>query len=427
LKTVVTSKLFLEKVKVHPPGEVIYAEDLAEKPKIAEKMAALFGALFLPMGSLQKFCGASRKTRLDDTATVIFSSGSTGEPKGVVLSHYNIASNVAQLLQVFMLHKGDRILGILPFFHSFGFTGTLCLPAASGIGAVFHPSPLDSRAIGALVSQHSVTMLLATPTFLNTYTRRCTPEDFGSLRIVMAGAEKLPDRISMAFEDQFGIRPLEGYGTTECSPVVAVNTYDFRAAQFRQVGAKRGTIGHPLPGIAIRIVDPETGELRGIGEPGLLLVRGPNIMQGYLNHPEKTAEVLKDGWYNTGDIATVDEEGFLRITDRLSRFSKIGGEMVPHIKIEEKLQEIAQATDQVFAVTAVPDEKKGERLIVLTTLPEDELAKTIEQFAKAELPALWKPRADNFLRIESLPYLGTGKLDLRRLRELALELAGANK
>jgi acyl-[acyl-carrier-protein]-phospholipid O-acyltransferase/long-chain-fatty-acid--[acyl-carrier-protein] ligase len=243
----------------------------------------------------------------------------------------------------------------------------------------------------------------------------------------MAGAEKLPDRISIAFEDQFGIRPLEGYGCTECSPVVAVNTYDFRAAQFRQVGAKRGTIGHPLPGIAIRIVDPETGELRGTTEPGLLLVRGPNIMQGYLNRPEKTAEVLKDGWYNTGDIATVDEDGFLRITDRLSRFSKIGGEMVPHIKVEEKLQEIAQATEQVFAVTAVPDEKKGERLIVLTTLSEENLDTILEGFAKADLPALWKPRPDSFMRIEALPYLGTGKLDLRRLRELAFGLTGSGK
>ncbi len=427
LKTVITSKLFLEKVKVEPPGEVLYAEDLVDNPGVFEKLAVMFGALFLPSGLLQKYCGAPRKTTLDDTATVIFSSGSTGEPKGVILSHFNIASNVAQLMQVFMLQKADRILGILPFFHSFGFTGTLCLPAASGIGAVFHPSPLDSRAIGALVSQHSVTMLLATPTFLNAYTRRCTPEDFGSLRIVMAGAEKLPDRISIAFEDQFGIRPLEGYGCTECSPVVAVNTPDFRAAQFRQVGAKRGTIGHPLPGIAIRIVDPETGDLRGVGESGLLLVRGPNIMRGYLNRPEKTAEVLKDGWYNTGDIATVDEDGFLRITDRLSRFSKIGGEMVPHIKVEEKLQEIAQASEQVFAVTAIPDEKKGERLIVLTTLSEENLAATLEGFAKTDLPALWKPRADHFVRIEALPYLGTGKLDLRRLRELAFELTGTSK
>jgi len=167
--------------------------------------------------------------------------------------------------------------------------------------------------------------------------------------------------------------------------------------------------------------------LRGVGESGLLLVRGPNIMRGYLNRPEKTAEVLKDGWYNTGDIATVDEDGFLRITDRLSRFSKIGGEMVPHIKVEEKLQEIAQASEPVFAVTAIPDEKKGERLIVLTTLSEENLAATLEGFAKADLPALWKPRADHFVRIEALPYLGTGKLDLRRLRELAFELTGASK
>ncbi len=165
-------------------------------------------------------------------------------------------------------------------------------------------------------------MLLATPTFLNAYTRRCTPEDFGSLRFVMAGAEKLPDRISQAFEDHFGIRPHEGYGCTECSPAVTVNTFDFRAASFRQVGAKRGSIGHPLPGITVKIVDPDTLQPVGADEAGLLLVRGPNIMRGYLNQPEKTAEVLRDGWYNTGDVARLDEDGFLRITDRLSRFSR---------------------------------------------------------------------------------------------------------
>src|SRR5712664_1595990 len=237
----------------------------------------------------------------------------------------------------------------------------------------------------------------------------------------MAGAEKLPERISQAFEDQFGIRPLEGYGCTECSPAVAVNTHDFRAAFFRQVGAKRGTIGHPLPGIGVRIVDPETRQLLPVNEPGLLLVRGPNVMQGYLNRPEKTAEVLRDGWYNTGDIATVDEDGFLRVTDRLSRFSKIGGEMVPHIKVEEKLQELAGASEQMFVVTAVPDEKKGERLIVLHTLSEEQLEECVTGLAKSDLPALWRPRHDQFVRIEKLPYLGTGKLDLRKARELALE------
>jgi acyl-[acyl-carrier-protein]-phospholipid O-acyltransferase/long-chain-fatty-acid--[acyl-carrier-protein] ligase len=425
LKTVVTSKAFLEKVPLQPPGEIIYAEDLALSPRITEKLAALLSAKLFPARMLEWFLGVKKPASLDDTATIIFSSGSTGEPKGVILSHFNLAANVEQIEQVFHLHDGDRILGILPFFHSFGFTGTLCLPALTGIGVVFHVSPLDAQVIGALVSKYKVSMLLSTPTFLNSYARRCPPEAFGSLRIVMAGAEKLPERIAQSFEDHFGIRPLEGYGCTECSPVVAVNTYDFRAAYFRQVGAKRGTIGHPLPGVGVRVIDPESGETLPVDKPGLLLVRGPNVMVGYLNRPEKTAEVLKDGWYNTGDIATVDEDGFLRITDRLSRFSKIGGEMVPHIKVEEKLHELLEADGQVLAVTAIPDEKKGERLVVVHTLNEEALKNCLEKMAKSDLPALWKPRPDQFVHVQKLPYLGTGKLDLRRLRELAMEHAKA--
>ncbi|HTP70217.1 MAG TPA: acyl-[ACP]--phospholipid O-acyltransferase [Dongiaceae bacterium] len=420
LKTVVTSRLFLEKMPLQPPGEVIYAEDLAAKASGWEKFVALVAAKSLPERLLERFAGNRQKASVDGTATVIFSSGSTGDPKGVVLSHFNLASNVEQIEQVFHIHEKDRIMGILPFFHSFGFLGTICLPPLAGIGVVFHPSPLDANAICALVAKYSVTLLLSTPTFLNTYTRRCPPESFGSLRIVMTGAEKLPDRIAQSFEDHFGIRPLEGYGCTECSPVVAVNTNDFRAAYFRQVGAKRGTIGHPLPGIGVQIVDPDSAEMVPVDKPGLLLVRGPNIMVGYLNRPEKTAEVLKDGWYNTGDIATVDEDGFLRITDRLSRFSKIGGEMVPHIKVEEKLHELLDAEGQVLAVTAVPDEKKGEKLVVIHTLRDDKLREVQEKLTKSDLPALWKPRPDQFVFAEKLPYLGTGKLDLRKLREVAM-------
>jgi acyl-[acyl-carrier-protein]-phospholipid O-acyltransferase/long-chain-fatty-acid--[acyl-carrier-protein] ligase len=423
LKTVITSKAFLERVPVRPPGEVVLLEDLAQNPGTLERLAAALIAWLLPARLIEKSVGARRKIALDDIATIIFSSGSTGDPKGVMLTHYNVASNVDQLNQVFMLNRNDKILGILPFFHSFGFTGTLCLPTAIGMGVVYHPSPLDSRAIGALVSQYAVTFLLATPTFLQTYMRRCTPEEFGSLQYVMAGAEKLPERIAVAFEDHFGIRPLEGYGCTECAPVVTVNTRDFRAAQFRQVGAKRSSIGHPLPGISVRIVNPETFEPVPQGETGLLLVHGPNVMLGYLGRPEKTAEVLRDGWYNTGDIAAMDEDGFIRITDRMSRFSKIGGEMVPHIKIEDKLHEIVGAAEQTFAVTSVPDDKKGERLIVLHTLPEDKLEACLEQLGKSDLPALWKPRGDQFVRVEILPYLGTGKLDLRRMKEIAAEAA----
>jgi len=422
LKTVVTARVFLEKVKIQPPGETILIEDVAKDPGFGERAAAALAASLLPARMVTKFAGCDRTASLDDIATIIFSSGSTGDPKGVILTHYNIASNVEQLNQVFMLHAEDRIMGILPFFHSFGFTGTLCLPAATGVGVVFHPNPLDSRVIGALINKYAVTMLLATPTFLNAYTRRCTPEDFGSLRFVMAGAEKLPDRISQAFEDHFGIRPHEGYGCTECSPAVTVNTIDFRAASFRQVGAKRGSIGHPLPGITVKIVDPDTLQPVGVDGPGLLLVRGPNVMRGYLNKPEKTAEVLRDGWYNTGDVARMDEDGFIRITDRLSRFSKIGGEMVPHIKVEDILQELAGVTEQTFVVTAVPDEKKGERLVVLHTLDETKLEECLEKLGKSDLPALWRPRKDQFVRIENLPYLGTGKLDLRKARGLALEM-----
>ena len=313
----------------------------------------------------------------------------------------------------------DRVLGILPFFHSFGFMGTLIVPAVLGVGVVYHVSPLDAKVIGALVRQYKMTFLIATPTFLQMYNRGCEPEDFGSLQFVMTGAEKLPDRVAQAFEDKFGIRPLEAYGLTECSPAVTVNTRDFRAAGFRQVGAKRGKIGHPLPAISVRIVDPDTFQPLPIGQPGLLLIRGPNVMKGYLGKPEKTAEVIRDGWYVTGDIATLDEDGFLMITDRLTRFSKIGGEMVPHIKIEEKLHELAGVTEQTFAVTGVPDEKKGERLVVLHTLNDGQLQPILEKLTTSDLPNLWKPRPDQFFHVEKLPYLGTGKLDLRNVREVA--------
>jgi acyl-[acyl-carrier-protein]-phospholipid O-acyltransferase/long-chain-fatty-acid--[acyl-carrier-protein] ligase len=293
-----------------------------------------------------------------------------------------------------------------------------------GCGVVFHPTPLDAKAIGELVRSYRCTFLLATPTFLQLYHRICEPEDFGSLQFVVTGAEKLPERLAQAFEDKFGIRPLEGYGLTECSPVVAVNTHDFRAAGFRQVGAKRGKIGHPLPAIAVRIVNPDTFEPLPVGQPGLMLVRGPNVMKGYLGKPEKTAEVLRDGWYVTGDIAALDEDGFLTITDRLTRFSKIGGEMVPHIKVEEKLHELAGVMEHSFVVTSAADEKKGERLVVLHKLADADLKAVLDRLAQSDLPNLWKPRGDAFFHLDAFPLLGSGKLDLRKVKETAAQLAG---
>jgi acyl-[acyl-carrier-protein]-phospholipid O-acyltransferase/long-chain-fatty-acid--[acyl-carrier-protein] ligase len=427
IDAVITSKAFVERFpKLQIPGRTIFLEDALQAPRFAEKLASLVLAWLMPQGLLRRAIGARRgpkKGAIDELATVIFSSGSTGDPKGVMLTHYNIASNIQQVSQVFMLGGKDKILGILPFFHSFGFMAALWMPAVNGVGVVYHPNPLDAQVIGELVDTYSVTFLVATPTFLQAYMRRCTPESFGSLQFVLVGAEKLPERVALAFEDTFGIRPLEGYGCTECSPVVTVNGRDYRAPGFRQVGARRGKIGHPLPGVSVRVVDLDTGEPVAPGASGMLLVKGPNVMKGYLGKPEKTAEVLHDGWYTTGDVALMEEDGFLTITDRLSRFSKIGGEMVPHIRIEDKLHELAGVTEQVFAVTALPDEKKGEKIVVVYTISEEKLAPVLEKLAQCDLPALWKPRPNQFIHADAIPMLGTGKIDLRGVKTLASVLA----
>ena len=424
IKMVITSDVFLQQVKLQVPTETILMEELAQSVSKIGKLSAVMAAFLLPVGLLEKYLGNKYKVSMDDLATVIFSSGSTGSPKGVMLSHYNIASNIQQIGQTFDLGKDDRILGILPFFHSFGFTGTLWLPGILGSGSVYHPNPVDGRGIGSLISRYNVTFLLATPTFLQIYMRACTPEQFGSVQFALVGAEKLPERLAVSFEDKFGLRPMEGYGTTETSPVVTINTWDFRSAGFRQVGGKRGSIGHPLPGMVARIVDPDNGESMAPGQPGLLLVKGPNVMQGYLGQEDKTAEVLDEGWYTTGDIAAMDEDGFLTITDRLSRFSKIGGEMVPHIKVEEKLHELGKLTEQTFVVTGVPDEKKGERLVVLYQNLDKVMIETVnEDLITSDLPNIWKPRSDQFFKVDTLPYLGTGKLDLKQIKILAIDFS----
>ena len=422
IKTVVTSGEFLQQVKLEVPTEAILMEELVKSVSIIGKLSAITAAFLLPVSVLERYLGNKNKVSMDDLATVIFSSGSTGSPKGVMLSHYNIASNIQQVGQAFALDKDDRILGVLPFFHSFGFTGTLWLPGILGTGAVYHPNPVDGRGVGSLVSDYGVTFLLATPTFLQIYMRACTPEQFGSVQFALVGAEKLPERLAVSFEDKFGLRPMEGYGTTETSPVVTINTWDFRSAGFRQVGGKRGSIGHPLPGMVARIVDPDNREPIAPGQPGLLLVKGPNVMQGYLGQEDKTAEVLHQGWYTTGDIASMDDDGFITITDRLSRFSKIGGEMVPHIKVEEKLHELGELTEQTFVVTGVPDEKKGERLVVIyQNLDEVVLEAINEKLITSDLPNIWKPRSDQYFKVDALPYLGTGKLDLKQIKTVALE------
>jgi acyl-[acyl-carrier-protein]-phospholipid O-acyltransferase/long-chain-fatty-acid--[acyl-carrier-protein] ligase len=249
-------------------------------------------------------------------------------------------------------------------------------------------------------------------------------EDFATLDLVITGAEKLPPDLADAFEKRFGIRPAEGYGTTEVSPVVSANIPPSRSHDDSSEGIREGTVGRPLSGISVKTVHLETGEDLGPSQPGMLLVRGPNVMLGYLDDPKKTAEVIRDGWYVTGDVAEIDEGGFIKITGRQSRFSKIAGEMVPHIHIEEALGKVLGLSPDdeklSLAVTAVPDERKGERLVVLHTGLSKGPDQLCRELTAAGLPPIWVPSPDSFCQVDEIPVLGSGKADLRRLRELAL-------
>jgi acyl-[acyl-carrier-protein]-phospholipid O-acyltransferase/long-chain-fatty-acid--[acyl-carrier-protein] ligase len=425
LRNVVTSRVFLEKAKVQLPEgvEPVWVEDVTAAVSRAERFKALAVAWLAPVRLVERFAGAARRATVDDPAAVIFSSGSTGEPKGVVLTHFNVVSNAEAIAQVFRTRPEDRILDVLPPFHSFGYL-TLWLGLTRGLAVVCHPNPVEAAVIGGLVERYAATILLATPTFLQVYLRRCPPAQFGSLRLVVAGAERLGEPLARAFEDTFGVRPLEGYGATECAPVIAVSTPDYRARGFFQPGARRGFVGHALPGVELRVVDPDTGAVLGPNEPGMVHVRGPNVMRGYLGRDDLTGAAFRDGWYVTGDVGLVDEDGFLKITGRLSRFSKIGGEMVPHGRVEEALNDAIGAEGQVFAVTAVDDEGKGEALAVLTTADDATVAKALENVRSFGLPNLFIPRRDRFVKVDALPVLGTGKLDLRALRQTAEERLG---
>jgi len=414
IRTVITSRIFLAKAKLEATEGMVMIEDVLARASKFAQFRALLAARLLPASWLSR----SGKNA-DSLATVIFSSGSTGVPKGVALSHYNVIANIEAIAQVFWIGDRDRIVGVLPFFHSFGFTVTIWFPLISNCGVLYHPNPTDAKAIGELVAKYQGTLLLSTPTFCSTYTRKCTAEQFASLRFVLVGAEKLREPVAVAFREKFNRELLEGYGCTEMSPVVAVNAPSFEAGKYTQVGTKPGTVGHPLPGVAAKIVDPATFEPLPPKTEGLLLVRGSNRMLGYLNQPERTTEVCRNGWYITGDIAILDDEGFIRITDRLSRFSKIAGEMVPHIRIEEAMGKVLG--DSPCAVTAVPDEDRGERLVGLYTAPEVAPSDLWQKLSETDLPKLWLPKRENLYQVESLPVLGTGKLDLRALKALALQ------
>ena len=425
---ILTSRKFVEKIKYEVLPEMVFMEDIAKTITPWDKLVMMAGAVLLPHQEFMNIISPVSHRDVMRTAAVLFSSGSTGIPKGVMLSHHNFNSDIHSFINVMNFQPKDVMLGSLPLFHAFGMCTAFWLPVMVGCKVVYVANPLDCEAIGKAMEKHKVTILLATPTFMQAYMRRCTPEQFGSVRLAIAGAEKLRVDISEKFDKQNnGARVLiEGYGCTELSPIVAINIGS-SIEELGRVRGKEGSIGPAMPGICARIVDPVTRKPLPHDTEGLLEIKGANVMQGYLGEPQLTADAIHDGWYNTGDIGTIDVNGYITLCGRISRFSKIGGEMVPHELVECTINEIIGAESKQAVVASIPDSAKGEALIVVHTAMKMTPEEIVAEMRARNITNLWIPKAGNFYEVPAIPMLGSGKLDLAALRQMAKDIAANGK
>lgn len=404
---------------------------------LVERVLPIIKKNFLPWGIVAKILPSNLLARVlgihkqspDDEAALLFTSGSSGEPKGVPLTHRNILANVLQFGSRIDLGEGSSLLGCLPLFHSFGFTVTLWYPLVEGQNLVTYPSPLETRRLAELIALHQVHLLLSTPTFLRGYMKRVDPAQLSSLKLVVTGAEKLPQSLAEKFKERFGIRPQEGYGLTETSPATNVNLPDPDPEHdaFLIPSSRPGSVGKMLPGIAIRFTCPSTEKPVPIDKQGIIWLRGPNVFNGYLHQPEKSKEVLVDGWFVTGDVGRVDHDGFLYIEGRISRFSKIGGEMVPHETVEGAILKVLKLdgeSERRIAIVGIPDAQKGEAIILLSTVAgpalEQECIDLRYKLLDAGLPSLWCPKA--IVPVEEIPVLASGKLDIKGCEALVKKI-----
>jgi len=377
----------------------------------------------LPAKLINKFLKLDAR-RGNDEAVLLFTSGSSGEPKGVALSHRNVLANVSQFGSRLDLPAHSSMLGCLPLFHSFGSTVTLWFPVIQGVNLVTYPSPLETKRLAELIAIHQVDVLLSTPTFMRGFMKRVDSAQLASLKLVVTGAEKLPQSLSEAFNEKFGVSPQEGYGLTETSPATNVNLPDpaDREQAVTIPSSRIGTVGQLLPGIAIRMTDPTTDDHLTINQQGMIWLKGANIFQGYLGNPEKSAEVLVDGWFKTGDVGRVDDEGFLHIEGRISRFSKIGGEMVPHETIESAINKalgLDAESERRIAIVGLPDPQKGEVIVLLSSIQNTTIDCTDLRYKLLEqgIPSLWCPKT--IIPVPEIPVLASGKLDIKRCETLA--------
>jgi len=431
IKNVLTSRRVLERfpdLKTKLDAAVLCTEDLITKLSKVRKIFYFVGAVLLPKRLIEWKLGLTARKLSEDLLTIIYTSGSTGRPKGVMLTNDNVAEVARGFVGAMRLNEKDTLLGFLPFFHSFGLAGNFWLATFSGGQGVFHFSPLEPKKIGEMARKYPVTFMPSTPTFLRTFFRYCPKEDFENLPGVMCGAEKLPVDLIDAWHEKYGHRPGEGFGTTELSPVMSTNVPESRVSDTFHLYRKDGSIGRCLYNIVVKVIDLETGADLPPNEIGMIVCKGPTVMKGYYKQPDKTAEVIKNGWYSTGDIGKIDEDGFIWVTGRESRISKIGGEMVPHILIEEEIVKIlsegdtdSESNEPPAAVTALPHPTRGEQIIVLYKESPLTPEKVVEKMLASNLPRIWIPHADAFIKVDSIPVLGTGKLDLAAIKRTAQE------
>ena len=424
----ITADPFVRKVSTFPwpPNrDLIFIErTIPELKKDIVKWGIL--SKLLPTSMLAGILGLNKR-RDGDEAILLFTSGSSGEPKGVPLTHRNVLANVLQFASRLDTGSNASVLGCLPLFHSFGCTVTLWYPVIEGIDLITYPSPLETKRLAELISLHQIKVLLATPTFLRGYMKRIDPAQLESLDLVVTGAEKLPQNLADAFEEKFGVRPMEGYGLTETSPATNVNLPSPQEEKDTHSMPARlnGSVGQLLPGIALKLIDPATGNEVPLDQPGIIILKGANIFTGYLRDEKKTKEVLSDdGWFTTGDVGFLDADGFLHIQGRISRFSKIAGEMVPHETIEAAINKVLGLdgeTERKIAIVGVPDEKKGEALVLLSTIAgtalEQECIDLRYKLLDEGLTSLCCPRT--IVPVQEIPLLASGKLDIKCCQELA--------